>query len=402
MHTISKHIARAAFLIALSPFAQGCGDGSSGTSSSGTPGNEKTWATLDGKQPLVIGHRGASGYLPEHTIESYTRAIEGGADFIEPDLVSTKDGHLIARHEPFISGTTDVASHPEFADRKTTKMVDGVMVEDFFVTDFTLAEIKTLRATQRLAFRPQEYNGKYEIPTLEEIIALAKAKSKETGRTIGIYPETKHPTFHADLGLPLEDKLIATLDAEGWKTKDAPVVLQSFEPGSLMAMRKKTGLRMVQLVDADDVDVDGKILLNAPYDRPYDFAVKKDPRTFADLLTDEGLAFVKTYADGVGPWKRYIASSKGVDADKDGKADDVNGDGKVDEADRTMLPPGDLIKRAHAAGLFVHTWTFRSEGLYLAKDYGADPAAEYQQFFGLGVDGLFSDFPDQAVKARSR
>jgi glycerophosphoryl diester phosphodiesterase len=413
----------------LSLFAQGCsddgsssggassssssssgGDGGGGASSSssstgsggsgGSGGSSAMWGTLNGEQPLVTGHRGASGYLPEHTLEAYSLAIEQGADFIEPDLVSTMDGHLIARHEPDITATTDVAAHPEFANRKTTKMVDGVAVEAFFVSDFTLAEIKTLRAVQPRPYRPQEFNGLYQIPTLEEVIALAKAKSAETGRVIGVYPETKHPTFHADLGLPLEDKLLAALEAAGLNKADSPVIIQSFESANLQALRAKTPVRLVQLVDAEGITVDGSLAVAGPKDRPYDFKVKNDPRTYLDLLTDQGLAFIKGYADGVSPWKRYIVSSAGVDMDKDGKADDVNGDGAVDDGDRTSLPPGDLIARAHAAGLFVHSWTFRTEPIFLSKDYNKDPAAEYKQFYDLGIDGVFSDFPDDAIKAR--
>ncbi|WP_211365517.1 glycerophosphodiester phosphodiesterase [Polyangium fumosum] len=393
--------ARTALLgVFLSALVVGCGDGGSPRPPATTP--PEPWKTLHGEAPLVTGHRGASGYLPEHTLESYTLAIEQGADFIEPDLVATKDGHLIARHEPEIGSTTDVASKPEFADRKTTKLVDGVSVEGFFASDFTLAEIKQLRAVQPRSYRPQEHNGKYEIPTFEEVLALAKAKSEETGRVIGIYPETKHPTYHEELGLPLEDKLLAALDQAGLTGPNAKVIIQSFEVGNLQALRQKTSLPLVQLIDADGVALDGSILLAPPYDKPYDFAKKNDPRTFADLLTDEGLAFLAGYADGVSPWKRYIVSVEGVDADNDGAADDVNGDGTVDDADRTSLAPTDLITRAHGKGLFVHTWTFRSEGMFLAGDYKATPASEYDVFYRLGIDGVFSDFPDEAVKARAR
>ncbi|MDC3953989.1 glycerophosphodiester phosphodiesterase [Polyangium jinanense] len=393
--------ARTAVLgVLLLAFLVGCGNGTSSGGPDATP--PEVWKTLNGKEPLVTGHRGASGYLPEHTLASYTLAIEQGADFIEPDLVATKDGHLIARHEPEISTTTDVGSKPEFADRKTTKTVDGAPVEGFFASDFTLAEIKQLRAVQPRSYRPQEHNGKYEIPTLEEIIALAKQKSEETGRVIGIYPETKHPTYHADLGLPLEDKLLAALEQAGLTGEGAKVIIQSFEVGNLQYLRQKTSLPLVQLVDADGVALDGKIKLAPPHDKPYDFAKQNDPRTFADLLTDEGLTFVATYADGVSPWKRYIVSVEGVDANGDGEADDVNGDGTVDDADRKALAPTDLVTRAHAKGLFVHTWTFRSEGMFLAEDYGATPAAEYEVFYRLGIDGVFSDFPDEAVKARAR
>jgi glycerophosphoryl diester phosphodiesterase len=358
------------------------------------------YPTLSGALPLVVGHRGASGYLPEHTLEAYKRAIELGADFIEPDLVATKDGVLIARHEPNMIATTDVSKRAEFASRKKKMNVDGVDEEGFFASDFTLAEIKTLRAVQAFAERDQQFNGRYAIPTLEEVIALAKTESARLGRTIGIYPETKHPTFHQKLNLPLEDRLIAALEKAGWNSREAPVFVQSFEVTNLKYIRSKSRVKIVQLVDADDVTNDGKISFAAPYDRPYDWAVAGDKRLFADLLTNAGLAEVKTYADGIGPWKRYIVSSKIVDANNDGKADDTNADGKVDEADRVILPASDLISRAHKLGLQVHTWTFRNESRRLIGDYKNDPQAEYKQFYSLGIDGVFSDFPDTAVKSR--
>ncbi len=356
--------------------------------------------TLDGKKPLVIGHRGASGYLPEHTLEAYKLAIEQGADFIEPDLVSTKDGVLVARHEPIISGTTDVADRPEFANRKTTRNLDGVATTDWWVGDFTLAELKSLRAKQAFGERDQSHNGKYLIPTFDEVIELAKKESAARGRTIGIYPETKHPTFHHAIGLPLEDRLVEALKKAGWTDKSAPVFIQSFEVSNLKYLNTKIDVNLVQLVDADDVDKDGAISLAAPYDKPYDFAVVGDKRTFKDLVTPEGLKEIKTYADGVGPWKPYLVPSKQVDADKDGKPDDLNKDGKVDEQDRVLMPETGVIKAAHDAGLYIHTWTFRNEPRRLASDFKGDPAAEYKLFFGLGIDGLFSDFPDTAVKAR--
>lgn len=355
--------------------------------------------TLDGKPALIVGHRGASGYLPEHTLEAYKLAIEQGVDFIEPDLVSTKDGVLIARHEPMLSGTTDVASRPEFAACKTTRKVDGVDTTDWFAGDFTLAEIKTLRARQAMADRDQSHNGKYEIPTLQQVIELAKAESARTGRTIGIYPETKHPIFHAALGLPLEDRLLDALKAAGWTEKSSPAIIQSFETANLKYLRSKTQLRLVQLVDADDVDKDGGIVLAAPFDKPYDFVVTGDKRTFKDLVSPEGLKEIRSYADGVGPWKPYLMPGRQVLGD-DGKPKDLNGDGAIDERDRTLLPPTDVVKNAHAAGLFVHSWTFRSEPKRLASDFKGDPAAEYKAFLALGIDGLFSDFPDAAVKAR--
>ena len=356
--------------------------------------------TLTGEKPLVIGHRGASGYLPDHTLEGYKRAIELGADFIEPDLVATKDGVLVARHEPNITGTTDVSTRAEFASRKTKKVVDGVEEEGWFASDFTLAEIKTLRAIQPLAERDQSHNGKYQIPTLDEVLDLARSEGSKAGRTVGVYPETKHPTYHANLGLKLEDRLLATLAKYGYTSKTSPVIVQSFEVANLKYLRSKTQVRLVQLVDADDVKADGSMSLVAPYDKPYDFAVAGDARTFASLLSPAGLKEVKTYSDGIGPWKPYLISSKQVDANNDGRPDDLNGDGKIDERDRVMLPPTDVVKNAHAAGLFVHAYTFRSEARRLASDFKGDPKAEYRLFYQLGVDGVFSDFADHAKAAR--
>jgi glycerophosphoryl diester phosphodiesterase len=347
-------------------------------------------------RPLVIGHRGATGYLPEHTLASYELAILRGADYIEPDLVSTKDGVLIARHEVNITETTDVANRPEFKNRFTTKTIDGNKEQGWFADDFTLAEIKTLRAKQRLGFRPQEFNTFYRVPTFNEVIELAQLWSFRTGRAIGVYPETKHPTYHKSVGLPLEEKLVKALERHGWNSRRAPVFIQSFEVGNLKKLNTMTSVRLVQLVDALDTALDGSII---PY-QPYDFVVSGDPRTYADLVTPAGLAEIATYADGVGPWKRYIVSVAGVDQDQNGEADDVNGDGVVDDSDKTALPPTSLIADAHAVGLIVHTWTFRNERRYLARDYGDSPSEEYLQFFCLGIDGLFSDFPDTAVSAR--
>ena len=387
MHTFSIRPAALALTAALALAACGGSDSPS-------------YPTLNGDTPLVIGHRGASGYRPDHTLESYKLAIDMGADFIEPDLVATKDGVLVARHEPNITGTTDVATRPEFASRKTTKNVDGVNEEGWFVSDFTLAELKTLRAVQPLSDRDQSYNGKFQIPTFEEVLDLAKAEGTKAGRTVGVYPETKHPTYHAKLGLPLEDRLLAVLAKYGYTTKASPVIVQSFEVSNLKYLRTKTQVRLVQLVDANDVNADGSMDLTAPYDKPYDFAVAGDSRTFASLLTPAGLKEIKTYADGIGPWKPYLIPSKQVDANNDGKADDLNGDGKIDERDRVMMPATAVVPNAHAAGLFVHAYTFRSEAKRLASDFKGDPKAEYKLFFNLGVDGVFSDFTDTAKAAR--
>jgi len=337
-------------------------------------------------KPLVIGHRGAAGYLPDHTLEGYALAIELGADFIEPDLVATKDGHLIARHEPNLIATTDVNQRPEFANRKRTAIVDGFAEEGFFASDFTLAEIKQLRAVQPLgAERPIYFDGMFQIPTFEEVIALAKRKSQEKGRTIGIYPETKHPTYHKNLGLPLEPRLVKILQAEGWDKSDSPVFIQSFEQSNLKELRKMTRNKLIQLVDANDVNPDGTIDFTAPFDRPYDWTVSGNSnltsRTFGFFTTDAGLKEIKTYADGIGPWKVYIVRTRL-------------------ENGQPKLFTTDLIERAHKQGLLIHTWTFRNEQRRLLSDYKGNPVEEYLQFYDLGVDGLFSDFSDTAVAAR--
>lgn len=354
--------------------------------------------TLEGALPLVIGHRGACGYLPEHTLESYKKAIDMGADFVEPDLVVTKDGQLVARHEPNITATTDVESHPEFASRKTTKKVDGIDETGWFVTDFTLAELKTLRAKQTMADRDQSFNGKFAIPTFREILELVKAEKISSGRTVGVYPETKHPTYHIQAGLPIEPRLLALLNEYGLNKKDSAVIIQSFEVNNLKELRKLTPVRLVQLIDGDDVDSAGKVVLAAPSERPYDFVVKNDARNFADMLTLAGLKEIKTYADGIGPWKPYLASGAHV-MGADGKPKDLNGDGKIDDRDRVALPITSVVKDAHTAGLFVHAFTFRNESKRLLSDYADDPKAEYLKFYKMGVDGLFSDFTDTAVAA---
>jgi len=372
------------------------------TGAATTACDEKALPTLDGKPPVIIGHRGASGYLPEHTLEAYQLAIDQGADVIEPDLLSTKDGVLIARHDPNLATSTDVASRPEFAGRKRVDWpVDGEKQAGWFAHDFTLAEIKTLGAIITDPERPQENNGKFRIATLQEIIDLAKAQSAKLGRTVIIYPETKNPSYHRDLGLPLEDKLIAALNAAGWNSRSAPVFVQSFEPGSLKEMRGK-GLKtlMVQLVDGDDIDLKtGKITYAIPFDRPYDWRKSGDDRLFADMVTPAGLAEIRTYADGIGVWKPYIVPVKGS-IDAAGKLVDVNGDSKADLRDAETQPPTKLVAEAHKRGLFVHVFTFRNENRRLASDYRGDPQVEYLQFFRLGVDGVFSEFPDTAVMAR--
>jgi glycerophosphoryl diester phosphodiesterase len=346
----------------------------------------------DEPHPLVIGHRGAPGYLPDHTLAGYALAIRLGADFIEPDLVATKDGHLIARHEPNITATTDVAEHPEFADRERTVSIDGGAPETgWFASDFTLAEIRTLRAVQPLDERPQQFDGRFKIPTLDEVIALAKRFSKRYGRTIGIYPETKHPTYHRELGLALERPLVKALDRAGLNRRRSPVFIQSFEQGNLKRLNKITPVRLVQLIDANDVNPDGSLAYAPPFDRPYDWTVSGRAGTFGDLTTDAGLDEVARYADGIGPWKPYVISTAAVDR---------NGDGTVEESERSVLEPTDLVARAHARELVVHPYTFRNEARRLAFDYGGNPVNEYLAFYEAGVDGVFSDFADTAFAAR--
>ena len=352
--------------------------------------DDGNFATLNGKAPLVIGHRGAAGFLPEHTIEGYTLAIAQGADFIEPDLVMTKDGVLIARHEPMLDSTTDVATRFP-ASRKSTRMLDGESTTAYFANDFTLAEIKTLGAVQARAGHPAQFNGLYKVPTLDEIIALAKAEGTRVGRTIGIYPEVKHSTYMAGIfGVNVfEDALIAKLHAAYGNSAEAPVFIQSFEVSNLQYMRTKSAIKSIQLIDADDVNADGTLSLVAPYRQPYDFVVKGDKRLFSDLLTPAGLDFVKTYATGIGPWKPYLATTVADNVDR-------NGDGKVTVNDRKVIGSTGVIEAAHARGLLVHTWTFRND----ASGYGfTDPKAEMQFYMKLGVDGVFTDFPITGVEA---
>lgn len=359
--------------------------------------------TLDGQPPLVVAHRGASGYLPEETLEAYQKAIELGADVVEPDLVSTKDGVLIARHDPNLAYSTNVASLPQFADRKRVDwQVDGEKQTGWFAHDFSFAEIKQLGATSTDSERPQQFNGLYKVVSFQEIIDLVKAQSTKTGRTIAVYPETKNPTYHRDLGLPLEAKLVTLINAAGWNSKTAPIYVQSFEPGSLKTLRS-LGLntKLVQLIDADDYDLKtGKLTYAAPYDKPYDWAKAGDTRLFSAMVTPAGLAEIKTYADAIGPWKPYIVPMKGT-LDASGNLKDLNGDGKITMQDATSQAPTTLIADAHKAGLMVHAYTFRNEQRRLSSDMKGDPKNEYLQYFRLGLDGVFSDFTDTAVAART-
>ena len=319
----------------------------------------------DDRKVLVIGHRGASGYRPEHTLASYELAIDMGADFIETDLVSSKDGVLIARHENEISETTNVKE--KFWLRKATKCVDGESKEGWFTEDFTLKELKTLKAKERLGRRNHFYDGKFDIPTFSEILDLVRRKEKETGRTIGVYPETKHPTYFDQLGLPLEERLVDELKKHGYNKREDAVFIQSFEPRSLRKIRDIAPFKLIQLIDNHNT-------------QPYDFVTEGDTRTFKDLVSSyEGLNEIKTYADGIGPNKSYITE----DLQKDSGY----------SATRSKF-----VDLAHSAGLLVHAWTFRIDEL--PERYQGNPIKEYLEYQRLKVDGFFSDFPDVAVCAR--
>jgi glycerophosphoryl diester phosphodiesterase len=329
-------------------------------------------------RPLVIGHRGASGYRPEHTLASYELAARMGADFIEPDLVSTKDHVLVARHENEISGTTDVADRPEFAARRTTKTIDGTTLTGWFTEDFTLAELKMLRAKERLPQARQEntiYDGRFEVPTLAEILALRAELSNELGRTIGVYPETKHPTYFQSIGLPLEAPLVGQIRRAGLDHPRAPIFIQSFELTNLIALRERDGVKAPL------------VFLTSATGAPYDLMAQGDPRTYADLTTPAGLRSVARWVNGLGPEKSQVIPRQG---------------------DGTLGSPTSLVQNAHAAGLRVHPYTFRNENTFLPVDYrlGSDPTDygravdEQVAFLQTGIDGLFTDNPDTGVLAR--
>jgi glycerophosphoryl diester phosphodiesterase len=351
--------------------------------------------TLNGKAPLIIGHRGLPGLYPEEVIPGYRAAIAGGTDALELDLQSSSDGVLFACHNVFLSDTTDVASHPEFASRKTSRMVDGVATgPDWFISDFTAAELKTLRVRQPVEGRSKQYDGRYPMATFQEIIDLAKeAMAANPGRRINIYPETKNPLYQRALGHPLEEKLLAMLTQSGWNAPDAPVFVQSFDPASLKLMRK-LGLKtkVVQLIDGTDIDYGtGAITYTSPDTaQPFSWLQAGDARTFAAMVTPQGLREVKTYADGIGPWKFYILPARGFDA---------SGHPVTTLAQASNLPPTSLVANAHRIGLFVHPFTFRDEPRYLSRTYAGDPKAEYRAYFALGVDGLFTDFSTTAHSA---
>ncbi|MGZ4684344.1 glycerophosphodiester phosphodiesterase family protein [Oryzihumus sp.] len=327
--------------------------------------------------PLVIGHRGAPGYRPEHTLASYELAARMGADYIEPDLVSTRDHVLVARHENEISGTTDVAHHPEFASRRTTKVVDGVRETGWFTEDFTLAELETLHARERIpAVRPQNtrFDDRYRVPTFAQVLALRARLSAELHRTIGIAPETKHPTYFRGLGLDLETPLVAQLRAAGLDRPNAPVLVQSFELTNLRQLRSRDHLKAPTL------------LLTATGGAPWDLKVAGDPRTFATLTSPAGLASLKGVVNAIGPDKAQV----------------------IPRRDGGLGSPTHLVADAHRAGLLVLPYTFRAENQFLpadlrrgsAPDARGDEVSEDLAFLRAGVDGFFTDQADIGVAAR--
>ncbi|MEU1802619.1 glycerophosphodiester phosphodiesterase [Streptomyces sp. NPDC019937] len=326
--------------------------------------------------PTVIGHRGASGYRPEHTLGSYQLALDMGADIVEQDLVPTKDGHLVCRHENDITATTDVSAHPEFADRKTTKTVDGTKLTGWFTEDFTLAELKTLRAKERIPGNRQRntlYDGRWEVPTFEEVLQWAEREGRKRGRRVWLYVETKHPTYFRGIGLGLEERVAKLLRKYGRHKKDAALFLQSFEPSSIQRLRKLVATPAV-------------VLLSTINSRPWDFVEANDPRTVADLVKPEGLKWIASYAQGIGPDLSVI-----IPRTADGK----------------LGTPTSVVKDAHAAGLVLHPYTMRNENTFLPADFrrGSDPNAygdafgAFKAYFGTGIDGIFSDNPDTALLA---
>lgn len=329
------------------------------------------------KRPIIIAHRGLSGEYPEHTLPAYRAAIAAGADYIEPDLVLTKDGVLVARHENAISETTDVAARAEFAGRRTTKIIDGVTVTDWFTEDFTLAELKTLRAKERLPLlRSTARDGLYDVPTFDEICAMLAEANAGRDVPIGVYPETKHPSYFASIGLLHEEPLLTAMAAFGYTKSDSPIFVQSFEVENLRTLRAKTRVPLIQLMDAE----------GGPADRP--------DLTYAEMATTAGLMEVAAYANGIGPNKAMVIP-------RGPKSDGVR------DMTQALLGPTSLVADAHKVGLKVHPWTFRRENVFLPEDLRSSPnpadhgdlVAEISAFVAAGVDGIFTDNTPEAVAA---
>ncbi|OEU88762.1 glycerophosphodiester phosphodiesterase [Streptomyces abyssalis] len=364
----------AAVLGAAGAAAVGTGGSALADDRSGGRGKDRHGGRLP--VPAVVAHRGASGYRPEHTFGSYQLALDMGADVIEQDLVPTKDGHLVCRHENDITATTDVADHPEFAGRKTTKKVDGKDLTGWFTEDFTLAELHTLRAKERIPQTRQRntlYDGRWEVPLFEDVLKWAHKEGKRRGRPVWLHIETKHPTYFRKLGLELEPRLAKLLRKYGRHREDSPNFVQSFEPSSIQKLKKL-------------VRCPGVCLLDAPASRPWDFVEAGDPRTVADLVKPEGLKWIARFADGIGPVVDLVIPK--------------NPDGSLGE-------PTTLVRDAHARGLVLHPYTMRNENTFLPADFrrGTDPNAygdafgAFSAYFKTGIDGIFTDNPDTGLLA---
>jgi len=325
---------------------------------------------------VVIAHRGASGRLPEQTLEAFDLAIDQGADAVELDLVPTRDGVLLARHENQLSVTTDVADHPAFESRRMTREIDGKSITGWFAEDFLASEIGSLRARQRFVFRDRSNDNRFSAPTLHDVLEWLIRRRRSLGRDVGLFIEIKHPTYFARIGFDMADLLRRTLVDHELVHSESGIFAMSFETRVLHDLRARTDLPLIQLLDA-------------PQLQPFDWTDSGDPRTFADMMTSRGLAEISQYAIGIGPCKRLLVPTR--DSDADGMANDT-----VHLAGATSL-----ISNAHAAGLIVCPWTFRDEPQFLAAEYAGDPKREYQHYFGLGVDAVITDFPDTAVAARA-
>jgi glycerophosphoryl diester phosphodiesterase len=320
--------------------------------------------------PYIIGHRGACGYLPEHTVASIELACRQGADAIEVDVAPTRDGHLVCRHDAELSLTTDVADHREFANRRSERTIEGASLAGWFIDDFTLAEIQTLRARQRFAFRDQSYNDTFPVPSLREAIALVATQRTARGKPLEIVIELKHPAYFASRGLDVEEPLLRALQEFGYLGSESPAWVESFEVGILRRLRTRTSVRLIQLLDEAVL-------------RPADVAARGETMTFGRMIEPAGLREIASYASAIGAWKRLIVPTR---APAPGQA---NVELRLDH-------PSNLISDAHAAGLHVHAWTFRNERRFLAAEYAGDPMREYRQFLDLGLDGFITDFPDAA------
>ncbi|MGE8491594.1 glycerophosphodiester phosphodiesterase family protein [Comamonas sp.] len=362
----------------------------------GTNPNPKPYPTLDGNAPQSFSLSSIDGKAA-NTTESFDAAVAQDANFIAVDLVMSKDGELVALASPDITDITDVSSRSVYANRKTLRLIDGQSRQGWFASDFTLVELQSLRAKLPASTTPPVGANNGRILSLNDVIAYAKRQRK----TVGLYLQTLNPTYHSQLGLAMEDKLLAAFTAAGYTQETAPVIVRSLEVAHLKTLRAKTQVRLVQMINGDPtLGRDGQILMTLPYGQPYDFTVAGISTTYAQMVTADGLAQIKTYANGISPWKPYVISARNLDKNGDGQPDDLNNDGLWDYRDREMMPPTNLVTLAHAAKLFVHPWAYRNDATLLASDFKGKVATEYKLFYEVGVDGVFSDSPSDANKAR--